>query len=252
MTQRKGASKRSDIPPEVLAALNAGTLETATLAEGLAIDFRRLLSQAAPELSDTDLDLVRAEDGVTTRMRSAGELLHSRLGVDSFDRFAGHASDTVRGWAAYLVGTAPKLTLKQRLSKIRLLADDSHFGVREWAWLAMRDRIAAEIDEAIQLMTPWTGHSSASIRRFASESTRPRGVWCAHITSLKADPELGMTILEPLRSDSSKYVRDSVANWLNDAGKTQPDWVRQLCSRWSKESPTAETAMIIKRATRNL
>jgi 3-methyladenine DNA glycosylase AlkC len=69
---------------------------------------------------------------------------------------------------------------------------------------------------------------------------------------LKTDPELGMTILEPLRSDSSKYVRDSVANWLNDAGKTQPEWVRQLCRRWTKESPTAETAMIIKRATRNL
>jgi len=252
MTQRKGASKRSAIPPEVLAALNAGTLETATLAEGLAVDFRYLLSQAAPELSGTDLDLVRAEDGVTTRMRSAGELLQSRLGVASFDRFAGHSSDTVRGWAAYLIGTAPKLTLKQRLGKIRLLADDSHFGVREWAWLAMRDRIAAEIDEAIQLMTPWTGHASANVRRFASESTRPRGVWCAHVSLLKTDPELGMTILEPLRSDSSKYVRDSVANWLNDAGKTQPDWVRQLCGRWTKESPTAETAMIIKRATRNL
>ena len=252
MTQRKGASKRSDIPPEVLAALNAGTLETATLAEGLAIDFRHLLSRVAPELSAADLDAVRAEDGVTTRMKSAGGLLQSQLGVASFDRFAGHPSDTVRGWAAYMIGTAPKLTLKQRLSKIRTLADDQHFGVREWAWLALRDRIAAEIDEAIQLLTPWTDHDSANLRRFASESTRPRGVWCAHITLLKTAPELGMVILEPLRSDSSKYVRDSVANWLNDAGKTQPEWVRQLCRRWSKESPTAETGMIIKRATRNL
>lgn len=252
MTQRKGALKRSDIPPKVLAALNAGTLETATLAEGLAIDFRHLLSRVAPELSAADLDAVRAEDGVTTRMKSAGGLLQSQLGVASFDRFAGHPSDTVRGWAAYMIGTAPKLTLKQRLSKIRTLADDPHFGVREWAWLALRDRIAAEIDEAIQILTPWTDHDSANLRRYASESTRPRGVWCAHLTLLKSDPELGLSILEPLRSDSSKYVRDSVANWLNDAGKTQPDWVLQLCRRWSKESPTAETAMIIKRATRNL
>lgn len=252
MTQRKGASKRSDIPPEVLASLNAGTLETATLAEGLSVDFRHLLSCVAPELSAADLATVRAEDGITTRMRAAGELLLSRLGVASFDRFANHPSDTVRGWAAYLIAAAPKLTLKQRLNRIRTLADDRHFGVREWAWLAMRDRIAAEIEAAIHLLAPWTDHASANIRRFASESTRPRGVWCAHISLLKSDPELGMSILEPLKSDSSKYVRDSVANWLNDAGKTQPDWVRQLCRRWTKESPTSETAFIVKRATRNL
>jgi len=252
MTQRKGSSKRSDIPPDILAALNAGTLETATLAEGLAIDFRQLLSRVAPELREADLDAVRGEVGVTSRMRAAGVLLQSQLGIASFDRFAGHSSDTVRGWAAYLVGAVPKLTLKQRLTHIQSLADDTHFGTREWVWLAMRDRIAAEIPTAIQLLTPWTRSSSANIRRFASESTRPRGVWCAHIAVLKAEPELGMSILEPLRSDSSKYVRDSVANWLNDAGKTQPDWVRQLCHRWTKESPTAETAMIVKRAMRNL
>ena len=41
--KRKGYRKIADIPPTLLAALNAGEAESATLIEGLAIDFRVLL-----------------------------------------------------------------------------------------------------------------------------------------------------------------------------------------------------------------
>jgi 3-methyladenine DNA glycosylase AlkC len=47
-------------------------------------------------------------------------------------------------------------------------------------------------------------------------------------------------------------VRDSVGNWLNDASKTQPEWVTRICSDWQKQSPTRDTAYIIRRATRSL
>ena len=42
---------------------------------------------------------------------------------------------------------------------------------------------------------------------------------------------IGLPILEPLKSDYSKYVRNSVGNWLNDASKTQSGFVRKLCRR---------------------
>lgn len=61
-----------------------------------------------------------------------------------------------------------------------------------------------------------------------------------------------MPILEPLKSDNSKYVQDSVGNWLNDASKTQLVFVKELCKRWDMESDTKQTKYIIKKALRSI
>lgn len=124
--------------------------------------------------------------------------------------------------------------------------------MREIAWMAVRPAVESDLDEAITILSEWVKDADANVRRFASEVTRPRGVWCKHIERLKAEPQLGLAILEPLKSDGEKYVRDSVANWLNDSAKTQPEFVKDICSKWSEESKTKETAYIIKKATRSI
>ena len=242
----------ADIAPARLALLNGGTVASATLTEGLAIDFTRLLAAAVPAIGGARLERMRAQaaTGITGRMALAAQLLLD-AGAD-LALLQAHPSDTVRGWVCFAIAAQPGLTLSQQLAAMRPLADDGHFGVREWAWLALRPHLAARLDEAIALLAPWTADPSERLRRFACEARRPRGVWCAHIPELKQQPQLALPLLQPLRADPAVYVQDSVANWLNDAAKSQPDWVRSLCAQWLLESPVAATARICKRAQRSL
>jgi len=252
--QRTGATSRAGIGADVLAGLNGGRIAAATLAECLAVDHAALMRAVLPDIPDEAMgDLAAAGGaGITRRMGLAADLLLDRFGPARADGLAGHASDTVRGWAAYMIARADGLTLAERLHRLRALADDAHFGVREWAWLAVRPAIVADPRAAIALLTSWTLDASPRVRRFAVESTRPRGVWSAHIALLKVDPAAGLPLLEPLRADPEAYVQDSVANWLNDAAKDLPDWVRALCARWQVESPSPASARICRRAMRSL
>jgi 3-methyladenine DNA glycosylase AlkC len=246
--------KIEDIDPQRMAYLNRGEGQTATLTEGLAVDFGSLLRAAIPEAGEEcaeRLDLQR-KAGITQRMFLAGGLLRERLDGKQVAGLATHASDTVRGWAAYALAGDPELSLAGKLLALRPLADDLHFGVREWAWLAARPYISRELLLAVSLLAKWADSESERIRRFASEATRPRGVWSAHIAKLVESPELGLPILEALRADESKYVQDSVGNWLNDAAKKRAEWVRELCQRWLVESPKESTQRICRRGQRSL
>lgn len=238
----------------MLAKLNHGEMETRTLVESLAVDFAVLMRVTAPSVPKPAVDEMRAarELGFTHRMAIAGRLLLAHLGPVGYLTLARHRSDIVRGWAAYLLAGSPDLSLGEQLQLIRLLANDRHMGVRECAWLALRPTIAAQIDLAIDLLEAWTVSVSPFLRRFASEATRPRGVWCRKIDLLVKQPALGLAVLEPLRADPHPYVQDSVSNWLNDAAKSRPEWVRATCARWQQESPSAATARICRRALRNL
>jgi len=251
----KSTRKRSvsNVTAERRAQLNAGA-PSANLTEMLAIDFALLMQTAVPEVGNAAIYAMQqaADSGITQRMALAGKLVHENLGAAGFDCLRTHSSDTVRGWACYLLAALPDLSLKERLQQIQPLADDAHFGVREWAWIALRPIMAADLSTALALLQPWTGETSERIRRFASESLRPRGVWCNHIAALKTNPALGLTLLEPLRTDTSVYVQDSVANWLNDASKDQPQWVRSVCTRWLGSGANAATQRICKRALRTI
>ena len=243
------------VPAARQADLNSGQDESRTLAEILAITHSALLTQVVPEAPEGLVEAAKRADslGILARMQAMGEALSTHLGHSACLDLADHPVDTVRGWAVFaLVSQEKDADVDTLLTLARPAADDPHFGVREWSWMAVRPHLAPQLDEAIRALQPWTSEPSERIRRFAGEALRPRGVWARHIPVLKKEPERGLPLLEPLRADSSRYVQDSVANWINDAAKTQPAWARELCERWQEESPTPATERIIKRALRSI
>lgn len=262
MTQRKGARRISEVSPEVKAALEAGTLPTANLTEWLAVDLRKLLEAVLPQiglkehLRSMSVQLEeRSKDGVLKRMTWIGAKIAEILschaqGERIFELLATHSSDIARCFAAFVVGSYS--SLEHQLEAISPLAADPHFGVRECAWMAVRPLLAKNVAPGIALLHPWAKNSDDRVRRFAIEITRPRGVWCAHLPELKQHPERGLPLLELVRADKEKYVQDSVSNWLNDASKSQPDWVRKVCARWLQESSLPETERIVRRALRSI
>lgn len=261
MLNRKGATNVINIPAPVRSALNEGVLESVNLTEWLAVDHFELVQHVLadyPELLKAvqkNLSGLSAASVRTLVIEIGGALLSANKGqADSllFNYLANHPADSVRCWAVYMVGLNPHLDLEMKLNAIRPFAADHHFGVRELAWMALRDDIAAELPKALNLLENWTIHTDENIRRFATEATRPRGVWCKHITALKEKPQLAIRLLESLKADPAVYVQLSVGNWLNDAGKTQPDWVMELCQSWTKGRENEHTLKIVKRATRNI
>lgn len=263
LKHRKGAFRIALIPPEVLEALNDGLLETVNLNEFMALELPRLARGVAAQIgldaaSERLLDTF-AMLGAFKPMQRHGHVARALYDLTAVHperdavahRLATHPSDVARCWATQWIPMSG-LALPEQLAAARRFAADPHFGVREMAWMGVREATIRSLEQALALLQPWTADPDPNIRRFASELTRPRGVWCAQIERLKAEPWLALPLLEPLKADSSRYVQNSVANWLNDASRTQPDWVEATCARWLAESDAAETRYIARRASRTL
>lgn len=261
--KRKGSRSAKEIPKEVLEQLNNGEIETANLVEWLAVDQCLLLENLLKKNNRIQY-LKPILANIETLKKQTVNTINEAIGISIFEQslknsdpeilliLTNHTSDLVRCWATYTIGKNKDLDINKKLEQIQVFSADKHFGVREICWLAVRSSIAKNLIKSIEILSSWTNHADENVRRFASEATRPRGVWCEHIEELKQNPDLGLAILEPLKSDKAKYVQDSVGNWLNDASKTQPDFVKQLCEKWKNESPTKETTYIIKKALRTI
>jgi 3-methyladenine DNA glycosylase AlkC len=261
---RKGARNTASVPPAVLDLLNRGRIETKCLCEWLVTDQFALAETVFARLGWEKLVASLRARFSETQPTTAPKKLEciGRFLAESFPSkpeakkaialLLNETSDIARSWGAYLIGSGRAFTLREKFRLIRPFAADPNMSVREMAWMAMRPDVTSNLTDSIAILRPFAIDMDPSIRRFASELTRPRGVWCSHIKALKDNPSLALPLLEPMRADPSKYVQDSVANWLNDASKSDATLITETCSRWSKESPSPETARIVKRSMRTL
>jgi 3-methyladenine DNA glycosylase AlkC len=246
------------------ALIDLGELPARNLAQCLAVDqltlARTLASELPSSLGEQLMDTAAQTQclGLSKKIAALGLVLGQWLEqapADSrqalFERFCSHPSDTVRSWAAFAQAhLSQPLELDAALLAQLRFARDEHFGVREWAWMALRPRLVQVLPAALALLARHASSDEPLVRRFCIEVLRPRGVWCEHIGILKQEPEAAEALLIPRLAESDRYAQDSVANWLNDASKTRPDWVLQLFERYP---PACKPAQRIKvRATRSL
>lgn len=232
-SSRRGARTLSLVTHDVIRHLETGLEESANHVEQMALDMGNLLRAVFPALG------IRAnaarQGGFLTRMRIAAELAYNELDDNLFAVAPQWKSDTARGWGAFAVALKKDIDVTRRIDLLLPFADDPHFAVREWAWLALRPTAILQTIETIVALLPLTKSPSLKLRRFASEATRPRGVWSSHIPLLKAEPWQAGSLLSALKRDDERYVQDSVGNWVNDAAKSAPEWAAAICLTWRQE-----------------
>lgn len=132
-------------------------------------------------------------------------------------------------------------------TSMEALAYYTQFGSSEFA---IREFLKHDFDKTLEVMKLWAESPNHHIRRLASEGCRPRLPWAMAIPDLKKNPDPILPLLHILKSDSSEYVRRSVANNLNDIAKDNPQIVIEIASQWKEHSK--ESDAIIKHACRTL
>jgi len=256
---RKGPRSIKDLDPEVLKYLNTGLVETKNLMEWLATDQEQLLKLVLKEIgkakwiNDFKTQLSQQKKPTAnSNVKIIGQVFSELTKSKSvYKKLRNHKSDVVRCWACWAESEQHD-NVSSLLTAMKPYAADTHFGVREVVIFASKDAFIESLTVALKELKPWVKSKDENVRRYAIEAMRPVGVWTKKIPQFQEKPEKAIGLLNPLKSDDSKYVRDSVGNWLNDASKSQPAWVESVCSKWTKQSSSKETAYIVKRGLRTI
>ena len=244
---RRGARQPSLVPADVLVRLAAGAPSVNHMEE-IALDMGRLLATQFPALAGEASRLREAR--FLDRMKAGAAVLVEHLGAEAPTVAQLSPSDTVRGWGAFATALVTH-DVGPRVELLLPFAADTHFAVREWAWLALRDLAVAHPLVVMQHLRPVVDRDDPLLRRFAVEALRPRGVWSQHIALFKDEPRHAMALLDRAAPTASKYVQDSVANWVNDVSRDHAEWATATVDRWLEEHGAA-VQRLARRALRSL
>ncbi|MFJ4922926.1 DNA alkylation repair protein [Streptomyces sp. NPDC088725] len=219
------------------------------------------LSGAAPQLGLPAVHLA-ARSLAGSGLRARNDLLRDALLTDLPPAY-GDFEDVVRavlgdpGFTGWMIWPVTEAAAARALASqdpdafervLSLLAD---LTPRLTAEFALRRLLNADLDRALAVITEWTAHPDAHVRRLASEGTRPRLPWAVRVRPLAERPEATLPILHALYRDESEYVRRSVANHLNDLSHTAPDVAVHTATAWAA-APGEHTLKTVRHAMRTL
>jgi 3-methyladenine DNA glycosylase AlkC len=131
------------------------------------------------------------------------------------------------------------------LGHFTLSMDALHALTRRFtAEFAIRPFLDVYPREVMEVLEAWTSDPSVHVRRLVSEGTRPRLPWAPRLHIFGKDPGTMLPLLSRLRDDPEEYVRRSVANHLNDIGKSHPGLLVDIATAWTPDAPPPRRRLI--------
>jgi 3-methyladenine DNA glycosylase AlkC len=115
---------------------------------------------------------------------------------------------------------------------------------------SIRPFLARDPERTLGVLREWARDPNAHVRRLVSEGTRLRLPWAPRVSWLDDHPERVLELLELLKDDPATLVRRSVANNLNDLGKTHPALLVHTCRAWL-EGAAPERRALVEHALRS-
>jgi len=226
-----------------------------------AVDLARCLKSVAPDQKWSAVKgCAKSFDGATLSERNGlvraallGELPPTYVSSAKIVR-AALKDPEFAGWMLWPVGEA--LAFKALASTRERDFDDglkllAQMTGRFTSEFAIRIFLNADLERSIAAAIVWTSSSDESVRRLASEGTRPRLPWAKSVPALRARPQSALAILDLLYTDESETVRRSVANHLNDISRFDADVAVRTASRWL-DHPQETTPKLVRHAMRTL
>lgn len=119
------------------------------------------------------------------------------------------------------------------------------------AEFSLRPFLEKDPRRSLEFLSRWIDDPNVHVRRLVSEGTRPRLPWAGRLRVFDDCPDVMIDLLSKLRDDPHEYVRRSVANHLNDIGKSHPDLLVDVCARWMSDA-TEPRRKLVRHALRSL
>lgn len=219
--------------------------------ETLAREFAKVCRSFDPDKFIKEVTAGIAPLSLNQRMRRTSEVLKRSLPAD-YRKTIGIMEQVIphtpRGYTNLLFPDFVGLYgHEDRDTSLQALKFFTTFGSSEFA---IREFLKRDFDGTIRVMHNWAKDKNHHVRRLASEGSRPRLPWSFKLDEVIKNPALTRGILEALKEDEELYVRESVANHLNDISKEHPEYMLELVNNWNKTHP--HTSWIIKHGSRSL
>jgi len=224
--------------------------------KNIAEDFQKVYSKfSIDEFLKSTMDETWDDLELKGRMRqitlNLGKFLPSDYSeaIDVIDKVVGNYGSWLEGFSLFFPDFVEVYGLDDENFDISVAALERYTSVAS-AEFAVRPFIIKYEERMMAVMYEWSKSENEDVRRLASEGCRPALPWAQALPKFKKDPAPILPILERLKTDSSVWVRKSVANNLNDISKTCPELAAKLAKDWYGKDE--RTDWIVKHGCRTL